>query len=148
MLWATVTITSLSSAYAEKAQAVVTEAVRDYLEVKEEFVNVYFVYTRQGSELFYQKELYLEVEVPLLRSNVTYTRAVRDVGQMEKRIADVLNREAVVRITKIGFKVDNQILRCLVVIVPVVLVITIVIIATLLVRKKRKENLEKIYLLA
>ena len=148
MLWATVTITSLSNAYAEKAQAAVTRAVREYLEVREENVNVYYVYTRKGSELFYQKELYLEVEIPLLRSNATYTRAVKEVGEMEKRIANGLNREAVVRITKIGFKVDNQILRILVVVVPAVLVVMIVVITILVARRKRKESLEKMYLLA
>ena len=67
---------------------------------------------------------------------------------MEKRIANGLNREAVVRITKIGFKVDNQILRILVVVVPAVLVVMIVVITILVARRKRKESLEKMYLLA
>ena len=86
--------------------------------------------------------------MPLLLSNATYARAIKEKEQMEKAIGKVLNREAVVKITDVGFKVDRRVLNVLVVVVPVTLVLLVCCFSVLFAQRKRKENLENMWLLA
>ena len=148
MLWLTVVLTSLSIHYEPEPRTVVETAVQDYLQLKPPSVSTYYVYAKKGSELFYHEELYIEVTVPLLLSNATYARAIKEKEQMEKAIGKVLNREAVVKITDVGFKVDRRVLNVVVVVVPVTLVLFVCCFSVLFAQRKRKENLENMWLLA
>ena len=134
MLWLTVVLTSLSIHYEPETRTLVETAVQDYLQLKPPSVSTYYVYAKKGSELFYHEELYIEVTVPLLL--------------MEKAIGKVLNREAVVKITDVGFKVDRRVLNVVVVVVPVTLVLLVCCFSVLFAQRKRKENLENMWLLA
>lgn len=148
MLWLTVVLTSLSIHYEPETRTLVETAVQDYLQLKPPSVSTYYVYSKKGSELFYHEELYIEVTVPLLLSNATYARAIKEKEQMEKAIGKVLNREAVVKITDVGFKVDRRVLNVVVVVVPVTLVLLVCCFSVLFAQRKRKENLENMWLLA
>ena len=148
MLWLTVVLTSLSIHYEPEARTLVETAVQDYLQLKPQSVSTYYVYSKKGSELFYHEELYIEVTVPLLLSNATYARAIKEKEQMEKAIDKVLNREVVVKIMDVGFKVDMRVLNVLVVVVPLALVLLVCCFSILFVKRKKRENLENMWLLA
>lgn len=118
------------------------------LHIKSEMIEVYFSYSKQTTEFFFYKEMYVLIDDPsLLRYSL-----IQDFKQKEedvvKGVLEKINKEAVVKIINVHSVENRRFLICLYYCVPIVAIVCICIIVYVLLYRYRKEKQDNVYLLS
>lgn len=121
--------------------------VSEVLKVDREIIKVYYEYSRQTTEFFFYKELYVFVDCGnALRASVARVFAANE-KELVRLLLDELNKEAVVQIADVSSVENQRALICLWYGVPISVCLVCCVTLYVIFYKKRKERRENLYLL-
>lgn len=118
------------------------------LKLEREAVHVYYQYMRQTTEFFLYKELYVFVDcAQVMRSSVEHV-FLSQLNELSQYMLEEMNKEAVVQIVDVFAVEDKRLLICLWYGVPLAAILLLGFYIYVFLYRKKKEEIENIYLLS